>query len=109
MLAIIYCACSFKTLYLHYCASKWKIWQLAPHHEYNVLFLIVLGAATQQQFTRGGLPQVAYISLHPLRLCKHIDQTQGPMSYPLLLTGKVSLFSLSPLPMFKLFPLKEKF
>ena len=26
-------------------------------------------------------PQVAYISLHPLRLCKHIDQTQGPMSY----------------------------
>ena len=54
--------------------------------------------------------QVAYISLHPLRLCKHIDQTQGPMSYSLLLTGKVqSLFSLSPLPMFKLFLLKEKF
>ena len=47
------CACSFKTSYLHYCASKWKIWQLAPHHEYNVLFLIVLGAATQH-FTRGG-------------------------------------------------------
>ena len=32
----------------------WEIWQLAPHHEYNVLFLIVLGAATQQDFTRGG-------------------------------------------------------
>ena len=31
----------------------WEIWQLAPHHEYNVLFLIVLGAATQH-FTRGG-------------------------------------------------------
>ena len=53
------------------------------------------------------LPQVAYISLHPLRLCKHIDQTQGPMSYPLLLTGKVSLSSLSSLPMFKQF-LKKK-
>ena len=53
-------------------------------------------------------PQVAYISLHPLRLCKHIDQTQGPMSYPLLLTGKVSLFSLSPLPMFKQFLQKKK-
>ena len=44
--ACIY-ACSFRT------SSKWEIWQLAPHHEYNVLFLIVLGAATQH-FTRGG-------------------------------------------------------
>ena len=52
-------------------------------------------------------PQVAYISLHPLRLCKHIDQTQGPMAYSLLLTGKVLLFSLSPLPMCKLFLLKK--
>ena len=39
--------------YLHYCASKWKIWQLELHHEYNVLFLKVLGAANQH-FTRGG-------------------------------------------------------
>ena len=84
------------------------MWQLAPHHKYSVLFLLFLGAAAQQ-FKGVVSPQVAYISLHPLRLCKHIDQTQGPMSYPLLLTGKVSLFSLSPLPMFKLFLLKEKF
>ena len=27
---------------------------MAPHHEYNVLFLIVLGAAAQQHFTTGG-------------------------------------------------------
>ena len=54
MLAIVLANYCFKTSYLHFCASKWKIWQLAAHHEYNVLFLIVLGAATQQHFTRGG-------------------------------------------------------
>ena len=54
MLAIVLANYCFKTSYLHFCASKWKIWQLAAHHEYNVLFIIVLGAATQQHFTRGG-------------------------------------------------------
>ena len=29
----------------------------------------------------GGFAQVAYISLHALTLCKHIDQSHGPMSY----------------------------
>ena len=82
------------------------MWQLAPHHKYSVLFLLFLGAAAQQ-FKGVVSPQVAYISLHPLRLCKHIDQTQGPLSYSLLLTGKVPLFSLSSPLMFKLF-LKKK-
>ena len=50
VLAIV---CSVKTSSLYFCASKWKIWQLGPHHKYNVMFLLVLGAAAQH-FTRGG-------------------------------------------------------
>ena len=101
------CACSFKTSYLYYCGSKRKIWQLSPYHKYSVLFLLVLGAAAQH-FKGVVSPQVAYISLHPLRFCKHIDQTQGPICYSFLLMGKVPLFSLSSPLMFKLFLQKKK-
>ena len=104
MLAIVLANYCFKTSYLHFCASKWKIWQLAAHHEYNVLFIIVLGAATQQHFS----PQVAYISLHPLRLCKHIDQTQGPMSYPFIADRKGVPFLSFPPPHVQTISLKKK-
>ena len=74
-----------------------------------MLFLLVLGEATQQDFTRGGFAQVAYISLHPLRLCKHIDQTQGSMPYPLLLTEKGVPFLSFPPPRVQTMSFKKKF
>ena len=53
-------------------------------------------------------PQVAYISLHPLRLCKHIDQTQGPMSYPFIADRKGVPFLSFPPPHVQTISLKKK-
>ena len=83
------------------------MWQLAPHHKYSVLFLLFLGAAAQQ-FKGVVSPQVAYISLHPLRLCKHIDQTQGPMSYPFIADRKGVPFLSFPPPHVQTISLKKK-
>ena len=61
----------------------WEIWQLAPHHEYNVLFLIVLGAATQH-FTRGGFATSCLHFSAPFEVVQTHRQTQTCKDRPVV-------------------------